>query len=236
MTLKLKRTPGLYLVGFMACGKTTVGHSLAEELGWCFVDIDRDIENREGKAISDIFVEQGEALFRELETEMIRARVSRVESGEPCVFALGGGAFVQPKNWDLIENNGITVWLDCPFEIVLKRLGDDTTRPLAAKSKPLLRNSSASAKTARLRRSNPLSSSCSKPATRWRSCSIRRRSPVLTAPPATEPRREHNPRTERRPRLRPRGAAPRLTMEDGCWRVRVQRFRARSRVIPPGLP
>jgi shikimate kinase len=132
MTLKLKRTPGLYLVGFMACGKTTIGYSLSEELGWFFVDIDREIENREGKAISEIFVERGEAVFRELETEMIRARVSQVESGMPCVFALGGGAFVQPKNWDLIENNGVTVWLDCPIETIRKRLGDDTTRPLAA--------------------------------------------------------------------------------------------------------
>ena len=132
MTLKLKRTPGLYLVGFMACGKTTIGHSLSEELGWFFVDIDREIENREGKSIAQIFVERGEAVFRDLETEMIRARVSQVESGTPCVFALGGGAFVQPRNWDLIENNGVTVWLDCPFETIRKRLGDDTTRPLAA--------------------------------------------------------------------------------------------------------
>jgi shikimate kinase len=131
MTLKLKRTPGLYLVGFMACGKTTIGYSLAEELGWSFVDIDREIETREGKTITQIFVERGEMVFRELETEMIRARVSQVESGSPCVFALGGGAFVQPRNWDLIGNNGITVWLDCPFETILKRLGDDTTRPLA---------------------------------------------------------------------------------------------------------
>src|SRR3954469_10683999 len=130
MTLKLKRTPGLYLVGFMACGKTTIGYSLAEELGWSFVDIDREIETREGKTITQIFVERGEMVFRELETEMIRARVSQVESGSPCVFALGGGAFVQPRNWDLIGNNGITVWLDCPFETILKRLGDDTTRPL----------------------------------------------------------------------------------------------------------
>jgi shikimate kinase len=132
MTLKLKRTPGLYLVGFMACGKTTIGYSLSEELGWSFVDIDREIESQQGKAITQIFVEGGEAVFRDLETEMIRARVLQVEAGKPCVFALGGGAFVQPRNWDLIENNGVTVWLDCPFETIRKRLGDDTTRPLAA--------------------------------------------------------------------------------------------------------
>lgn len=132
MTLKLKRTPGLYLVGFMACGKTTIGYSLAAELGWSFIDIDREIESREKRTIRQIFVERGETVFRELETEMIRARVSQVESGNPCVFALGGGAFVQPRNWDLIENNGITVWLDCPFETILKRLGDDIARPLAS--------------------------------------------------------------------------------------------------------
>jgi shikimate kinase len=132
MTLKLKRTPGLYLVGFMACGKTTIGHSLSEELGWFFIDIDSEIELRHEKTIAQIFVERGEAVFRDLETEMIRARVSQVESGMPCVFALGGGAFVQPRNWDLIENNGVTVWLDCPFETIQKRLGDDATRPLAA--------------------------------------------------------------------------------------------------------
>ena len=132
MTLKLKRTPGLYLVGFMGCGKSTIGYSLAEELGWSFIDIDREIETREKRTIREIFIEGGEAVFRDLETEMIRARVSQVESGYPCVFALGGGAFVQPRNWELIENNGITVWLDCPFETILKRLGDDITRPLAA--------------------------------------------------------------------------------------------------------
>jgi len=132
MLLKLKRTPGLYLVGFMACGKTTIGYSLAEELGWPFIDIDREIENCEGKSIVQIFGERGEAVFRDLETERIRARVLQIESGKPCVCALGGGAFVQPRNWDLIENNGVTVWLDCPLDTIRKRLGDDTTRPLAA--------------------------------------------------------------------------------------------------------
>jgi len=131
MTLKLKRTPGLYLVGFMCSGKTTVGRALAEELGWCFIDIDSEIEASQKMAISEIFGQCGEAAFRELETKTIRRHVTHVEAGVPCVIALGGGAFVQPRNWELIANNGVTVWLDCTLDTVLQRLGDDVTRPLA---------------------------------------------------------------------------------------------------------
>lgn len=132
MTLKLKRTPGLYLVGFMASGKSTVANKLADELGWCFVDLDGEIEHCYGRTISQIFLEDGESVFRDIETEMLRRHVIKIEAGKPCVVALGGGAFVQPRNWELIENNGVTVWLDCPFDMILRRLGDDTTRPLAA--------------------------------------------------------------------------------------------------------
>jgi shikimate kinase len=131
MTLKLKRTPGLYLVGFMASGKSTIGGHLADELGWTFFDIDRDIEEQERKTVAQIFTELGETAFRDIETQMIRKRISHVQCGRPCVFALGGGAFAQPRNWELIENNGVTIWLDCTLDRVRRRLGDDTTRPLA---------------------------------------------------------------------------------------------------------
>ena len=131
MTLKLKRTPGLYLVGFMAAGKTTVGRALADELGWPFIDIDAEIERNEGKTIAQIFEERGENMFRELETQAIRRRVVCIEAGLPCVIALGGGAFAQPRNWELIANNGVTVWLDCSIETVRQRLNGTDTRPLA---------------------------------------------------------------------------------------------------------
>ena len=132
MTLKLKRTPGLYLVGFMASGKSTIGRALAEHIGWPFVDIDSEIEARAGKRISEIFSEAGEPAFRDLETAVLKAHISHVEIGQPRVIALGGGAFIQEQNWQMIVNNGITVWLDCPLETVRRRLGDDNTRPLAA--------------------------------------------------------------------------------------------------------
>lgn len=131
MVLKLKRTPGLYLVGFMGSGKTTVGRVLAGEIGWPFCDLDSEIENRQGESITRIFIERGEAAFRELETQALSEHIARIEAGHPCVLALGGGAFVQPRNWELIADNGISIWLDCNLERVRQRLGNDTTRPLA---------------------------------------------------------------------------------------------------------
>jgi shikimate kinase len=132
MNLKLKRTPGLYLAGFMASGKTTTGRVLATELGWRFADIDTEIEQQEGMPISQIFYERGESAFRDLEAAIIRQHVLQVQAGTPSVIALGGGAMIQPKNWQVLQNNGITIWLDCPLERVRRRLGTDTTRPLAA--------------------------------------------------------------------------------------------------------
>jgi shikimate kinase len=131
MFLKLKRTPGLYLVGFMGAGKSTVGRALAEELGWRFCDIDSEIEREQGVSISELFLEHGEQVFRELETEAIRRHVNLIRAGTPGVVALGGGAFVQPRNWEILENNGVTIWLDCPFDVLCQRLDGDDTRPLA---------------------------------------------------------------------------------------------------------
>jgi shikimate kinase len=85
MILKLKRTPGLYLVGFMASGKTTIGRALAEQIGWPFADMDLEIEAREGKGIPQIFVERGEAGFRQTEAEVLRRHVRSIEAGQPCV-------------------------------------------------------------------------------------------------------------------------------------------------------
>jgi len=131
MILKLKRTPGIYLVGFMGSGKSTVGRALAEELGWRFADLDEDIEKREGESISQIFDARGEAAFRQAETAALRERVRLVERGQPWVIALGGGAFLSGENYEMVSNNGVSVWLDCPFSTVERRLGGYDHRPLA---------------------------------------------------------------------------------------------------------
>jgi shikimate kinase len=131
MILRLKRTPGIYLVGFMAAGKTTIGRALAERLGWHFADLDDDIEAAEQMMIARIFEQRGEQEFRRIERAALRARVKAIECGKPTVLALGGGAYVAPANYDLVENNGITIWLDCPFEVVQRRVEQTSHRPLA---------------------------------------------------------------------------------------------------------
>jgi len=131
MILKLKRTPGIFLVGFMGSGKSTVGRALAEELGWGFADLDEDIEKREGMSISQIFDTRGEEEFRRAETAALRERVRAIEGGRPWVIALGGGAFLSEEHFEMVSNNGVTVWLDCPFSTVERRLAGYGHRPLA---------------------------------------------------------------------------------------------------------
>lgn len=131
MNLKLKRTPGIYLLGFMASGKSTVGRHLADRLGWSFFDTDHEIEAAEKSAISAIFELRGEAEFRRIESEILRQHVRWVERGRPAVIALGGGAFLAPENRELLAANGISIWLDCPFDIVQKRVRNSSHRPLA---------------------------------------------------------------------------------------------------------
>lgn len=131
MILKLKRTPAIYLIGFMGCGKSTVGRALAEELGWAFIDLDEEIERGQNTTIANIFDRHGEAEFRGIETAALRARVHNVQSGRPQVVSLGGGAFLSDENFELVSNNGVTVWLDCEFDRIERRIAGQTHRPLA---------------------------------------------------------------------------------------------------------
>jgi shikimate kinase len=131
MILKLKRTPGIYLAGFMGSGKSTIGRALAEELGWNFMDLDEEIERREGVAISTIFEQRGEPEFRRIESDALRHAVRAVQHGRPHVISLGGGAFLSQENFELVANHGITVWLDCPLPIIERRVAAAVHRPLA---------------------------------------------------------------------------------------------------------
>jgi shikimate kinase len=131
VNIKLKRAPGIYLVGFMGSGKSTVGRSLAQRLGWSFFDIDCEIERAESMTVAGIFEQRGEPEFRRIEHAMILRHVHSIERGQPAVVALGGGAFTFAENRCLLADRGITVWLDSPLEIVERRAGRDPGRPLA---------------------------------------------------------------------------------------------------------
>jgi shikimate kinase len=131
MILKLKRTPGIYVVGFPRSGKSTVGRHLAHRLGWSFFDSDAEIEQGEKATIGAILEERGEAEFRRIETEIIRQHVRWIERGRPAVLALGGEAYAQQANRILLENNGISVWLDCPLALVQQRAVLSAHRPPA---------------------------------------------------------------------------------------------------------
>jgi shikimate kinase len=131
MNLRLKRTPGLYVVGFMASGKSTIGRHLADKLGWSFFDLDDEIERAEQTSISSIFDMRGEAEFRRIERVIIAQHVRWIERGRPAVLALGGGAFAEPANRELLLQNGLAIWLDCPLEMVKHRVSQTAHRPLA---------------------------------------------------------------------------------------------------------
>lgn len=131
MGSKLARAPGLYLTGFMGSGKTTLGRLIADEMGWPFVDLDDDIEGVAGCTITDLFEKKGEAEFRRVEHEALKKRVHQVLCGSPVVLALGGGAFAQANNRELLQDAGITVWLDAELDLIQQRIEGQTHRPLA---------------------------------------------------------------------------------------------------------
>jgi shikimate kinase len=118
----------LVLAGFMGTGKTAVGRILARRLGVPFGDTDAWIEAREGATIAAIFATRGEAAFRTLEREALRA-LTRVPRG---VVATGGGAIVDPENRAHLRAWGTLVCLDATPEAILARVGDRPDRPLLA--------------------------------------------------------------------------------------------------------
>ena len=125
----------LYLVGFMGTGKSTVGRQLAKQMDFQFIDSDHEIERGQGKPVSAIFAEEGEARFRELEREFI-------ERGHPehgCVVACGGGLVVPPGMLELLRGRGVVICLHAPIEAILERIMHTTHRPLLQVEDPAKR-------------------------------------------------------------------------------------------------
>jgi shikimate kinase len=114
----------IVLVGLMGVGKSTVGRRLARRLGLSFVDSDAAIEDAVGLSSAEVFERYGENDFRDGE----RRLVARLIEGDVRVIATGGGAYVDPRTRELLNERAITVWLDAPVDILAERTSRRDTR------------------------------------------------------------------------------------------------------------
>jgi shikimate kinase len=121
----------IVIVGFMGSGKTTVGEALARKLHCGSIDLDSFITEREGRSPAEIIEQDGEAVFREIETRALR---DALERSDTRVIALGGGAWTIEANRALVaEHDCLSIWLDAPFELCWDRIisSANTIRPMA---------------------------------------------------------------------------------------------------------
>ncbi|MFT3988014.1 shikimate kinase [Aestuariivirga sp.] len=120
------------LVGLMGAGKSSVGRRLAEKLKLDFVDADHEIETAAGKSISEIFADHGEPYFREGERRVI----ARLLGNGAQVLATGGGAYINDETRARIQDNGVSVWLNAPLPLLMKRVMKRQDRPLLKADDP----------------------------------------------------------------------------------------------------
>lgn len=124
-----RKPEAIFLLGFMGAGKSSVGPSLALQLGWAFEDLDERIERREQRRIHEIFRDSGESVFRAAERAALEELLSEVRAGARRVVALGGGAFVQNENARLIRDAGLaTVFLDASVDELWRRCREQAAR------------------------------------------------------------------------------------------------------------
>ena len=125
-TVKNIKGRSIFLIGMMGCGKSQTGSKLAELLKYKFIDLDSLIEKVAKKSINNIFKEDGEEKFRELETICLKETI-KIRS---LVISTGGGIVTEPENWGILRQ-GIIIWLDTNKDIALERLKNEIEkRPL----------------------------------------------------------------------------------------------------------
>ena len=130
MPFKLKKT--VVLVGMMGSGKTAIGTALAHRLGVPFLDSDAEIVAASNMTIAEIFARDGETFFREKETQVLE----RLLTGPPGILSTGGGAFLQARNRELIDEEGVSLWLRAELSLLWSRVRHKTTRPLLMTDNP----------------------------------------------------------------------------------------------------
>lgn len=117
----------MILIGFMGCGKSTVGYRLSYRLKKCLIDTDKLIERREGMNISEIFAQKGEAYFREKETACLEGLAKELGSR---IISVGGGTPVRAENRAVLKELGTVIYLKASAETIYERVKKDTSRPL----------------------------------------------------------------------------------------------------------
>ncbi len=120
----------IFLIGYMASGKTTLGQALAQATGRRFIDLDQYIEQTAGKTVSRIFADSGEQAFRDMETAALATIAA--DCDQDLIIACGGGTPCFGNNIDIMNTAGVTVWLVAPTDVIVRRL------LLAAGQRPLV--------------------------------------------------------------------------------------------------
>lgn len=126
----------IILIGFMGCGKSSVGIKLSYRLKKTIIDTDKWIEKKQGMTISDIFKTKGEAAFRRMETDCLK---ELLETEDNRIVSVGGGLPMKEENHELLKKLGRVVYLKITPQAVYERLKDDTTRPLLQVEDPMKR-------------------------------------------------------------------------------------------------
>lgn len=127
----------IILIGFMGCGKSTLGVRLSYRMKQPYLDTDKYIERIEDRSISDIFAQDGEEYFRKTETRVLEEFLDKKLKNH--VISTGGGMPVRKANRELLSKIGVVVWLRVKPETVVERLKGDTTRPLLQTDNPTAR-------------------------------------------------------------------------------------------------
>lgn len=118
----------LVMIGMMGSGKSKIGEALAQSFGFGFIDTDAEIVKTFGK-ITDIFANDGEAAFRSMELNAVKAALEQTQA----VISVGGGAFFQKQTRKTIQEGGLSIWLNADLETIYNRVKDKTSRPLLEK-------------------------------------------------------------------------------------------------------
>lgn len=126
----------IILIGFMGCGKTSVGIKLSYQMKRTMIDTDKWIEQKQKMTVSEIFEVYGENTFRQMETECLKELIC---TADKQIISVGGGLPMREENHSLLKELGKVIYLKAAPETVYERLKDDTTRPLLQVEDPMER-------------------------------------------------------------------------------------------------